>query len=178
LIADINLPDFETRIAIMEKKGESTSQQVSKDVLYFLAEHIKTNIREMEGAFIRVVAYAKLTGEAVSVPLAKEVLKDMISQEEKKISIDLIQKTVSSFFNISKEHMLTKKRTRSISYPRQLAMFLTREMTDHSFPDIGTFFGGRDHTTVLHACDKIGNELKTEEKTRGVVQKLRELIAG
>jgi len=178
LIADIQLPDFETRIAIMEKKGENTSQKVSKDVLYFLAENIKTNIREMEGAFIRVVAYAKLTGQDVSVSLAKEVLKGMISQEEKKISIDLIQKTVSSFFNINKENMLTKKRTRAIAYPRQVAMFLSREMTDHSLPDIGTFFGGRDHTTVLHAWDKIENEIANEEKTKVLVQKLRELIKG
>ncbi|MBL7073349.1 MAG: chromosomal replication initiator protein DnaA [Candidatus Omnitrophica bacterium] len=178
LIADIQLPDFETRIAIMEKKGESTSQKVSKEVLYFLGENIKTNIREMEGAFIRVVAYAKLTGGEVSVSLAKEVLKDMISQEEKKISIDLIQKTVSSFFNITKENMLTKRRTRAVAYPRQVAMFLSREMTDHSLPDIGTFFGGRDHTTVLHACDKIGNEVNKEEKTQVLVKKLRELITG
>ena len=178
LIADIQLPDFETRVAIMEKKGESTSQKVSKDVLYFLGENIKTNIREMEGAFIRVVAYAKLTGEDVSVSLAKDVLKDMISQEEKKISIDLIQKTVSSFFDITKEHMLAKRRTRAVAYPRQVAMFLSREMTDHSLPDIGSFFGGRDHTTVLHACDKIGNEVDKEEKTKVLVKKLRELILG
>ncbi|MBU0683216.1 MAG: chromosomal replication initiator protein DnaA, partial [Candidatus Omnitrophica bacterium] len=178
LIADIQLPDFETRVAIMEKKGENTDVSVAKNVLYFLAENIKTNIREMEGALIRVVAYAKLTGNHMSVDLAKEVLKGMISAEEKKITIDLIQNTVSSFCNITKESMITKKRTRAIAYPRQVAMYLARELTDHSFPDIGTFFGGRDHTTVIHACDKIETELEKNDKTQRMVKKLRELIKG
>ncbi|MFH1395628.1 MAG: chromosomal replication initiator protein DnaA [Candidatus Omnitrophota bacterium] len=178
LIADIQLPDFETRIAIMEKKGENTDITVPKNVLYFLAENIKTNIREMEGALIRVVAYAKLTGNPMSVELAREVLKGMITAEEKKITIDLIQNTVSSFCNITKESMITKKRTRAVAYPRQVAMYLARELTDHSLPDIGTFFGGRDHTTVMHACDKIGTELDENEKTQRMVKKLKELIKG
>ncbi|MFH1837405.1 MAG: chromosomal replication initiator protein DnaA [Candidatus Omnitrophota bacterium] len=177
LIADIQLPDFETRIAIMEKKSESESIKVPKEVLYFLAEHVKTNIREMEGALIRVVAYSKLTNSEMSVPLAKEVLKGMISAEEKKITIDLIQDIVSSFFDISKSDMKTKKRSRSFVYPRQLAMFLSRQITDHSLPDIGRSFGGRDHTTVLHSFDKINKELlNNNEKTKAIIKKLRSLI--
>lgn len=176
LVADIQRPDFETRMAIMEKKAEAASVALPKDVLFFLAEKIKTNIREMEGALIRVVAYAKLSGKEVSVPLAKEVLKGMISAEEKKITIDLIQKTVASFFNIALAEMKTKKRSRSVAFPRQLAMYLSRDLTDHSLPDIGDSFGGRDHTTVLHACDKISKVLDINESVRDSVKKIRELI--
>ena len=176
LIADIQMPNFETRTAIMEKKGEQESVAVPKDVLYFLAENIKTNIREMEGALIRVVAYAELTGKNISVDLAKEVLKGMLSAEEKKITIDLIQGQVAAFFNIEESSMKTKKRTRAIAYPRQLAMYITRALTDYSLPEIGSFFGGRDHTTVLHACDKIGKEIGQNGQTKDVVDKLVSLI--
>ncbi len=176
LIADIQPPDFETRMAIMSKKSELAAAQVPQDVLYFLAENIKTNIREMEGALIRVVAYANLTGREMSASLAKEVLKDMITAEEKKITIDLIQKVVSDYFSISMNDMKTKKRNRAIAYPRQLAMYLSRELTDHSLPDIGSSFGGRDHTTVLHACDKITKEMAANENTRDTVGKLSSLI--
>lgn len=176
LIADVQLPDFETRIAIMEKKSESESVKVPKEVLYFMAENIKTNIREMEGALIRVVAYAKLTGQDMSVPLAKEVLKGMISVGTKNITIDIIQERVAGFFGIPDSDMKTKKRTRAIAYPRQLAMYLARELTDYSLPDIGGFFGGRDHTTVIHACDKISKELASRKDTREVVERLTGLI--
>lgn len=178
LIADIQAPDFETRIAIMEKKSENEDVKVPKEVLYFLAEHVKTNIREMEGALIRVVAYSKLTAKELSVELAREVLKGMISSGEKKITVVLIQKVVSKFFDISTDEMKAKKRTRSVVYPRQLAMYLSRELTDYSLPDIGGFFGGKDHTTVLHAYDKIAKELADNEKTQSVVHKLTSLIRG
>jgi len=176
LIADIQLPDFETRIAILEKKSENESVKVSKEVLYFLAENIKSNIREMEGALIRVVAYAKLTGREMTADLAKEVLKGMISVGTKNVTIELIQKTVSKYFGINESDMKTKKRTRAVSYPRQLAMYISRELTDHSLPDIGSFFGGRDHTTILHACDKISREIESNDNTRNVVEKLTELV--
>ncbi|MGB2601010.1 MAG: chromosomal replication initiator protein DnaA [Candidatus Omnitrophota bacterium] len=172
LIADIQPPDFETRIAILEKKSENESVRVPKEVLFFLAENIKTNIRELEGALIRVVASAKLTSKELTVALAKEVLRGMISTDAKKITIDLIQKVVADYFNIKIGDMKTKKRTRAIAYPRQLAMYLSRTLTDYSLPDIGGFFGGRDHTTVLHACDKIGKELANSENTRSVVDNL------
>ena len=176
LIADIQMPDFETRMAIMEKKGENESIKVPKEVLYFLAENIKTNIREMEGALIRVVAYSKLTAREMTVALAKDVLKGMLSAEEKKITIGLIQKEVARFFNINESDMKTKKRTRAVAYPRQLAMYIVRLMTDHSLPDIGSSFGGRDHTTVLHACEKISKEIESNSKTKVTVEKLTALI--
>jgi chromosomal replication initiator protein len=176
LIADIQPPDFETRIAILEKKSENEEVLVSREVLYFLAENIKTNIREMEGALIRVVAYAKLTGEQISVDLAKSVLKGMIVSDERRITIDHIQKIVSDFFGIRETDMKTKKRTRSVAYPRQMAMYLSRDLTDYSLPDIGGFFGGRDHSTVLHACDKINKELSNSDQTRSTVEKLVSLI--
>ena len=142
LIADIQAPDFETRIAILEKKSENADVTVSKEVLYFLAENIKTNIRELEGALIRVVAYSKLTGELMTVDLAKTVLQGMLVSSDKKVTIDQIQKIVAEFFGIREEDMKTKKRTRAIVYPRQLAMFLSRDLTDYSLPDIGGFFWG------------------------------------
>jgi chromosomal replication initiator protein len=176
LIADLQLPDFETRIAIIEKKSENEEIKVPKEVSYFLAENIKTNIREMEGALIRVVAYSKLTGKEMSADLAREVLKGMILTCSRNITIDLIQKKVSGFYGVELADMKTKKRSRAIAYPRQIAMYLSRELTDYSLPDIGGFFGGRDHSTVLHACDKINKELRETEQTRTVVEQLTRII--
>jgi chromosomal replication initiator protein len=176
LIADIQSPDFETRMAIIEKKSENEDIEVPKDVLYFLAEHIKTNIREMEGALIRVVAYAKLTGEKMTIDLAKNVLKGMIVAEERKITIPQIQRIVADYFGINDSDMKTKKRTRAVAYPRQLAMYISRKLTDLSLPDIGEQFGGRDHTTVLHAFDKISREIKATEKTDKLIRTLTQKV--
>lgn len=176
LKTDMQLPDFETRKAIIEKKSENESVKVPHDVLTFLAENIKTNIREMEGALIRVVAYSNLTGERLSLSLAKKVLKGMISEDEKNITIPLIQRVVCEHFDLDIETMKSRKRTRSVSYPRQMAMYLARTLTDYSLPDIGGFFGGRDHTTVLHACDKISKEKEGQDKTKNTLQKLTSRI--
>ena len=143
-----------------------------------MAEKIKTNIRELEGALIRVVAYAKLMNKTVSVDVAKDVLKGMIVEGEKKISVGLIQDKVAHYFDINPQEMKAKKRTRAVAYPRQIAMFLSRDLTDLSLPEIGHYFGGRDHTTVLHACDKIENERKTNEKVRWIIDKLTMSIKG
>lgn len=172
LVTDIQPPDFETRIAILKKKSEKETIVLPEDVFYFLGEKIRTNIRELEGALIRVVAYSKLIGKDISVDLAKEVLKDMIIEGEKKVTIDLIQKKVSEFFDIKLSDMRAKKRSKAVAYPRQIAMYLTRQLTDFSLPEIGDQFGGRDHTTVIHACDKIENDIKTKEGLRGLVDKL------
>jgi chromosomal replication initiator protein len=176
LVADIQAPDFETRIAIIEKKSENEEIKIPKEVLYFIAENIKTNIREMEGALIRVVAYSQLTGKEMTGSLAREVLRGMISSGAKTITIDLIQEKVSGFFGIQGSDMKTKKRSRAVAYPRQLAMYLAREMTNYSLPDIGGFFGGRDHSTVLHACDKINKELRESDQTRTTVERLTRII--
>ncbi len=176
LVTDIQPPDFETRIAIIKKKSEKETITLPEDVFYFLAEKVKTNIRELEGALIRVVAYAKLIGKEVSVDLAKEVLKDMIIEGEKKITIDLIQKKVSEYFDIKFSDMRAKKRSRAIAYPRQVAMYLARQLTDFSLPEIGDQFGGRDHTTVIHAYEKIENDVKNKSGLKTLVDKLIQSI--
>jgi chromosomal replication initiator protein len=178
LVTDIQPPDFETRIAILKKKSEKETVALPEDVFYFLAEKIKTNIRELEGALMRVVASAKLVGKEVTVELAKELLKDMIIEGEKKISIDLIQRKVSEYFDIKLSDMRAKKRSKAIAYPRQIAMYLTRQLTDYSLPEIGDQFGGRDHTTVIHACDKIELDLKSKEGLRSLVDRLIGSIKG
>lgn len=172
LVTDIQPPDFETRVAILKKKSEKETIVLPEDVFYFLGEKIRTNIRELEGALIRVVAYSKLIGKEISVDMAREVLKDMIIEGEKKVTIDLIQKKVSEFFDIKLSDMRAKKRSKAIAYPRQIAMYLARQLTDFSLPEIGDQFGGRDHTTVIHAYEKIENDIKAKEGLRGLVDKL------
>ncbi|MBF0217861.1 MAG: chromosomal replication initiator protein DnaA, partial [Candidatus Omnitrophica bacterium] len=172
LRADIQSPDFETRTAIFEKKCELESIEMPHDVIFFLAEKVRTNIREMEGALIRVVAYANLTGNKLTVDLAKEILKDMILEEEKKISLDSIQEAIADHFNISVKELKSRKRTQAIAYPRQIAMYLARELTGHSLPEIGSSMGDRDHTTVLHAVDKIKRDLSTNSNLKGLLDKL------
>ncbi|MFH1190336.1 MAG: chromosomal replication initiator protein DnaA [Candidatus Omnitrophota bacterium] len=178
LVTDVQPPDFETRTAILKRKSEIAQIALPEDVFYFLAEKVKTNIRELEGALIRVVAYSKLIGKDVSVDLAKEVLKDMIIEGEKKITIDLIQKKVSEYFDIKLSDMRAKKRSKAIAYPRQIAMYLTRQLTDYSLPEIGDQFGGRDHTTVIHACSKIEADLKEKDGFKILLGRLIESIKG
>jgi len=177
-VTDIQPPDFETRIAILKKKSEKETIALPEDVFYFLGEKVKTNIRELEGALIRVVAYAKLVEKEVSVDLVKEVLKDMIIEGEKKITIDLIQKKVSEYFDIKLSDMKAKKRSKAVAYPRQVAMYLARQLTDYSLPEIGEYFGGRDHTTVMHAYGKIENDLKEKRGLRDLVDRLTQSIKG
>jgi chromosomal replication initiator protein len=172
LITDIQPPDFETRIAILRKKSEKETVYLPDDLFFFLAENVKTNIRELEGALIRVVAYAKLMKKEITVGLAKEILRGMIIEGEKKINVDLIQKKVAQYFDMGPQDMKGKRRTKTIAYPRQIAMYLSRDLTDLSLPEIGSSFGGRDHTTVLHACEKIEKGLKIDEKVRGIVDRL------
>lgn len=178
LVTDIQPPDFETRIAILKKKSEKETVALPEDVFYFLAEKVKTNIRELEGALIRVVAYAKLVEKEASVDLAKEVLKDMIVEGEKKVTIDLIQKKVSEYFDIKLSDMRAKRRSKAIAYPRQIAMYLARQLTDYSLPEIGDQFGGRDHTTVIHACDKIEGDIKNKEGFAPLIDRLIAMIKG
>jgi len=172
LVTDIQLPDLETRIAILKKKSERETIQVPNEVLFYIAEKIKSNIRELEGALIRVVAYAKLNNISIGLDMAKDVLKDMIVEEEKKITIELIQKKVAEYFDIRISDMKVKKRSKIIAYPRQIAMYLARELTGHSLPEIGERFGGRDHTTVLHAFEKIQGEAKSNSTIKGLLNKL------
>jgi chromosomal replication initiator protein len=161
LITDIQPPDLETRIAILRKKVKTDGINVSDpQVLSFIASRISTNIRELEGALTRVVAFSSLTGRALSVELAEDVLKDVFPQgEAAEVSILRIQELVSERFQLTMDELCGERRSQNIVYPRQVAMYLSRELTDSSLPKIGREFGGRDHTTVMHACEKIRNQL-------------------
>ncbi len=179
LIADIQPPDLETRIAILKKKAKVENIDVSDDVMLYIASKIQSNIRELEGALIRIVAYSSLTNKKITVELAEEALKDIISSDKpKKITVELIKEAVSKEFNVKIEDFNSKKRTRSIAYPRQIAMYLTRELTDLSLPKIGEHFGGRDHTTVIHAYDKIIEDMSNNEDFKNTIEKLIKNIKG
>ena len=172
LVTDIQPPDYETRTAILRKKAERENLYIPDPVTSFIADRIKSNIRELEGALIRVVAYSKLVGKEVDETVAYEVLKDLIVENQKKITVDLIQRRVAEYFEIRPSDMTAKRRTKNVVYPRHLAMFLSREMTSLSLPEIGEQFGGRDHTTILHAYEKIKKDIKKDQKTKSLVDKL------
>ncbi len=178
LQADIQAPDFETRIAILKKKAEIEKYVVSSDVMVYIATKIKSNIRELEGALIRVMAYSSLTNNKnITVDLAAEALKDIISSSQTKaITIDLIQDVVANYYNLSIQELKSQRRTRNVSFPRQIAMYLSRKMTDMSLPKIGDEFGGRDHTTVIHAYEKISKALKTDDALVGAVKVITKKI--
>lgn len=172
LVTDIQPPDLETRIAILKKKAERNLTNLPEDVLYFIAEIIRTNIRELEGALIKVIAYASLENKVISLALTKDVLKDVLLEEEKKISIELIQKKVANYFDVKISELKAKKRNRQIAYPRQIAMYLSRELTNMTLPDIGEHFGGRDHSTVIHSYEKILKELKKNQNVKNLLNRL------
>jgi chromosomal replication initiator protein len=176
LITDIQQPDLETRIAILRKKAKQENLEVPNEILVNIATRISTNIRELEGALIRVVAYASLTDDHMSVSLADEALKDMMPNRQRPITVPLIQRTVAKYFDLNQDDFKAKKRNRSISFPRQIAMYLCREMTDASLPKIGEDFGGRDHTTVIHACMKISQEIKTDPNLDATVKEIMRRI--
>lgn len=179
LITDIQAPDFETRIAILKKKSERDRVEIPNEVFDFIATKIKSNIRELEGALNRVIAYASLTKKNVDIELVNEALKDIFaSSQSRKIDVNLIKTTVSEYFNIKIEDFDSKKRTRQIAYPRQIAMYITRELTDLSLPKIGEEFGGRDHTTVIHAYEKIQQEMANDFETKTKIQNIIKEIKG
>ncbi len=173
LITDISPPDLETRIAILRKKAKAENLDIPNEVMVYIANQIDTNIRELEGALIRVVAYSSLVNRDMDVELAAEALKDIIpAARPKVITIETIQKAVSEKFNIKMEDFASKKRTKSIAFPRQIAMYLSRELTDLSLPKIGEEFGGRDHTTVIHAYDKITDLMTRDSELRNTIDEL------
>ena len=174
LITDIQAPDLETRIAILRKKVKTDGIHVpDPQVLTFIASRISTNIRELEGALTRVVAFSSLTGRSMSVELAQEVLKDVFPQgEPPEVSVERIQETVIDRFGISMQELVGDRRSQSIVYPRQVAMYLCRELTDSSLPKIGKKFGGRDHTTVIHATSKIAKLIQEDRSVYNLVQEL------
>ncbi len=162
LTVAIEPPELEMRIAILRKKAEAENIVVSDDVAFLIAKNLRSNVRELEGALNRVVAYARFHGREISLDVAKEALRDIIGATNRQISMELVQKTVSDYYKIKVANMFSQKRTRAIARPRQVAMWLARELTTHSLPEIGDAFGGRDHTTVLHACRTIV-DLRTKD---------------
>ncbi len=176
LITDIQPPDYETRVAILRKKLELESVAVPDDVVLFIAQEIKTNIRELEGALIRVVAYALLEDKMISLSVAKQVLKDMVKETIKTISVDMVQKEVAAYYGMALIDLKNKKRNKNVVLPRQVAMYLTRKLTTHSLPEIGAAFGGKDHTTVLHACKKVEKELVTNAQVKKNIDHLKAIL--
>ncbi|MBU0533979.1 MAG: chromosomal replication initiator protein DnaA [Candidatus Omnitrophica bacterium] len=174
LVADIQPADFETRMAILQKKALFYGYNVPEDVLSYICSGITANIRELEGALIRVVAYFSLNGKSLNLEVVKELLKDLITVNDTKktITIDLIKEEVSKVFNIKVSEMNSKKRDRLIVYPRQVAMYLVRELTDFSLPGIGYNFGGRDHTTVMHACNVIKTRKKADKNLDQMINQI------
>ncbi len=163
LIADIQLPDTETKLAILGKKSEIEGIPLPQDVAMLLASKIKSNIRELEACMIRLGAHSSLSGRPITVEMAKEVLKDLIHDEQRALSVESIQKTVCEYFGIKMQDIKARKRTRDIAFPRQVAMFLSKTLTDSSLSDIGKNFGGKDHSTVIHACKQVETRSKNDE---------------
>src|SRR3984893_3769660 len=177
LIADIQAADFETRVAILKSKVGPYARLVPEDVLSFIAHKIQRNIRELEGALIRVIAHPSLNRSPVNVDMAAKLLQDVIpSTENRTLSVDTISRTVANFYHISLEEMKGKRRDKHIVFPRQVAMFLIREETASSLPAIGQAFGGRDHTTVLHSYEKISTDAKEDQRLQADLRKLREIL--
>ncbi len=179
LITDMQKPDLETRIAILRKKADLEKLEIPNEVIIYIANKIQSNIRELEGALIKVIAYSSLVDKEIDVDLALEALKDLVSKDNrlnKKIDINLIQKIITDYYNLEMEDMKSKKRTHNLAFPRQIAMYLSRELTELSLPQIGEEFGGRDHTTVIHAHNKIEEKCENEIDFKTTVNKLEEKI--
>jgi chromosomal replication initiator protein len=176
LIADIQPPDLETKVAILQKKAESERVMIPTDVALFIASNIRSNVRELEGALIRLTAYASLTGAEINLTTAQEVLKNVIDSQVRKITIEAIQKAVCEQFGLRLIEIKAKNNSRVIVYPRQIAMYLAKQLTDASLPEIGRQFGGKHHTTVLHSVEKIEQIRKTDKDLNRVLNKLTESL--
>ena len=174
LITDIQKPDLETRIAILRKKADMENLKVPNEVIIYIANNIQSNIRELEGALIKVIAYSSLVDKDIDIDLAENALKDLIveNDEPREVNIELIKDVVVDYYNLKEADMTSKKRTQKIAFPRQIAMYLSRELTDLSLPHIGEDFGGRDHTTVIHAYNKIEQKIEEDNEFEKVINKL------
>lgn len=177
LITDIQPPDLETRIAILRKKSQNEGIYIPDEILIFIAQKIETNIRELEGALVRIIAYASLADKHISLEFAEEALKDLISKNKKNhVTIDHIINTTASYFKISPQDLKSRRRPQKIALPRQIAMYLCRELTDSSLIKIGEDFGGKDHSTVIHAHRKISSEISENEDLQQTVKEIKNLI--
>ena len=176
ILADISMPDYETRLAILRKKVQTDKIIIDDYILSVIATKIDSNIRELEGALNKIVAYAALTHSQITIEIAEKAINDIVLQKEKVISADYIQEVVSKYFNIDKKDLISSKRSNDIAYPRQIAMYLCRTVGQMSLPKIGADFGNRDHTTVMHAVTKIEKELKEKTNTRLIVESVKNII--
>ncbi|MGI9952450.1 chromosomal replication initiator protein DnaA [Moorellaceae bacterium AZ2] len=177
LITDIQPPDLETRVAILRKKASLDNLYLPDEIMLFIAQKVDSNIRELEGAFIRVAAYAALTEQELTLEIVEKILQEALTlAKPKPITIPFIQEKVALYFNLKPEEFKSKKRTRTLAYPRQIAMYLARELTDASLPKIGEEFGGRDHTTVLHAWEKITQDLQKDPELQQTITELIQQI--
>ena len=176
LLADISCPDYETRVAILRKKALDENIIIDDGILANIATKIDSNIRELEGVFNKIVARASLTHSPITIELAENVINEFISKKEKVISSDYIQETVAKYFSIDKKDLSSDKRSNNIAFPRQVAMYLCREVANMSFPQIGIDFGNRDHSTVMHAYKKIGKEIKEKTNTKLIVESVKNII--
>ncbi|MDO9572523.1 MAG: chromosomal replication initiator protein DnaA [Candidatus Omnitrophota bacterium] len=178
LTTDIQPPDLETRVAILKKKIEREPVSVPDEVIFFIAQLIKTNVRELEGALIRTIAYSLLEEAPVTLQLAKEVLKDLLKEPKKLVTVDFIQRSIAEEFGMTLQDIKSKRRNKQVVFPRQIAMYLSRELTELSLPEIGELFGGKDHTTVLHSYNKIKEELlrnaELKERLEKIIQGIRQ----
>ena len=172
LIADIQPPDLETKIAILQKKAESEKVKIPDNVAMFIASKIKSNVRELEGSLIRLVAYCQLKELEINVEVAQQVLRSILDSQEKRITIEMIQKAVSEQFSLRVSDLKSKNNSKSISYPRQIAMFLAKQLTTASLPEIGREFNGKHHTTVLHSIHKIEELRKTDKDLNRLINKV------
>lgn len=176
LIADLQPPDVETRIAILRKKSEDERIALPEEVIHFLATTMKNNIRELEGSLVRVGAYSSLTGQAITLEMAKNVLRDLIGDKKKIVSIEDIQEAVGSKYHVKIADLKSRRRSKTLVHPRQIAMYLCRELTDASFPEIGRQFGGKDHTTIIHACRQISKAKESDSALHTTLEGLKEQI--
>jgi len=176
LTVSIDVPELETRVAILRKKAKNKGLILNEDIAFFIARQIRSNVRELEGALHRIIASAKFTGRPVDTELVKEALQDLMVFQEKKITINNIQKVVAEYYNIRVSELHSKRRSRQVARPRQMAMALAKELTTMSLPDIGDAFGGRDHTTVLHACRKVDELVKSDPNMKQDYANLAKLL--
>ncbi len=178
LTVSIEPPELETSVAILMSKADAEGVELPEEVAFFIAKRIRSNVRELEGALRRVIANARFTGRAISLDFAKEALRDLLAMQERLVSIENIQKTVAEYYKIRVADMLSKRRSRSVARPRQVAMALSKELTNHSLPEIGDAFGGRDHTTVLHGCRRIQSLRETEKRVDDDYHNLLRTLTG
>jgi chromosomal replication initiator protein len=178
LTVAVEPPELEMRVAILLKKASQEGGALSDDVAFFVAKHLRSNVRELEGALRKILAYSRFHGKEITIDVVKDALKDLLSVQNRQISVENIQKTVADFFNIKVADMYSKKRPANIARPRQIAMYLAKELTQKSLPEIGELFGGRDHTTVLHAVRKIGADRSKNPECNHELHVLEQTLKG